>query len=99
MSLFSELDTWTVLIEPGDLINFAVSFKILSFMRFYWFGILIWKGYSYADTLSFSDQTLGDTINDGVLDPFQIAQARQPHCKDPYKLFGPICMELANPGV
>ena len=36
---------------------------------------------------------------DGVIDPFQAAQARQPDCKDPYKLFGPICMELSNPGV
>ncbi|CAK8694148.1 unnamed protein product [Clavelina lepadiformis] len=34
----------------------------------------------------------------GVMDPFQAAQARQPDCKDPYKLFGPICMELSNPG-
>ena len=32
------------------------------------------------------------------MDPFQEAQARQPHVKDPYKLFGPICMELSNPG-
>lgn len=33
------------------------------------------------------------------MDPFQEAQARQPHVKDPYKLFGPICMELSNPGM
>lgn len=33
------------------------------------------------------------------MDPFQAAQARQPHIKDPYKLFGPICMELSNPGL
>nr|CAB3243422.1 Fli/ERG4 [Phallusia mammillata] len=37
-------------------------------------------------------------FGNGVLDPFQAAQARQPDCKDPYKLFGPICMELSNPG-
>ncbi|XP_078484079.1 transcription factor protein [Ciona intestinalis] len=34
----------------------------------------------------------------GVMDPFQAAQARMPHVKDPYKLFGPICLELSNPG-
>lgn len=33
-----------------------------------------------------------------MIDPFQIAQEQQPDCKDPYKLFGPICMELSNPG-
>ncbi|XP_039248382.2 uncharacterized protein LOC120326204 [Styela clava] len=34
----------------------------------------------------------------GIVDPFQAAQARQPHIKDPYRLFGPICLELSNPG-
>uniref|UniRef100_H2YIJ4 PNT domain-containing protein n=1 Tax=Ciona savignyi TaxID=51511 RepID=H2YIJ4_CIOSA len=34
----------------------------------------------------------------GVMDPFQAAQARMPHVKDPYKLFAPICLELSNPG-
>ena len=43
------------------------------------------------------DQTTYD--DNGMMDPFQVAQARQPHCKDPYKLFGPICLELCNPGV
>jgi len=37
-------------------------------------------------------------FGNGVMDPFQAAQARQPHIKDPYKLFGPICHELSNPG-
>lgn len=37
-------------------------------------------------------------FGNGIMDPFQAAQARQPHIKDPYKLFGPICMELSNPG-
>ena len=48
-----------------------------------------------------SDTTNGDggPFGNGVMDPFQEAQARQPHVKDPYKLFGPICMELSNPGM
>ena len=45
-----------------------------------------------------SDTTNGGPFGNGVMDPFQEAQARQPHVKDPYKLFGPICMELSNPG-
>lgn len=45
-----------------------------------------------------SSGTANGPFGNGVLDPFQAAQARQPDCKDPYKLFGPICMELSNPG-
>ena len=48
----------------------------------------------------YTDQAIGSTSTvNGVVDPFQAAQALQPDCKDPYKLFGPICLELSNPGM